>query len=226
MKISLVTAFSIVGVLATGGAALAATTTVRDPVIPSAVTTRKPAPPVTKSKLTPKATIKKLATTVTSTTLAPVVTTTTTLAPVVTTTTTLAPVVTTTTLAPVVTTTTLAPGSTQFDYNISGVGIVTLKQNATSIEVVSVKLVSGWTYETENKGTTRVEIEFANGTKEVEFRARLVDGRIVTEVKVDDDEADEVDEADDDDDDDDDHDDDSDDDDDDDEADDDEGDDD
>ena len=105
MKTSLLTTFSVVGILVSGGAALAATTTVLDTVIPLAVTT-------------------------------------------------------TTTLAPVgTTTTTLAPGLIQFDYNIPEVGIVTLRQNATSLEVVSVKLVSGWVHETENEGATRVKIE-------------------------------------------------------------------
>lgn len=83
------------------------------------------------------------------------------------------------------------------EYNVEGVGLVTLEQTATGLAVVSVKPVSGWTFEVENTSATRIEVEFENG-KSVEFRAELIDGRIISAVNVDDDseEIDEVDEAD------------------------------
>lgn len=106
-------------------------------------------------------------------------------------------VVVNTTVFPAVTTsTTLVPAPSKFAYNISGVGIVTLKQNFASLEVVSVKPVSGWTYVAENESVTRVEIEFENRTKGVEFRAQLLDGRIITAVTVEEKTDDERDDAD------------------------------
>jgi len=194
----------MVGVLATGGAAFAANTTVLESIIPSFQRSSTLAvaetivPFVDLSiesiptggtvfvnttvvesivSLVPTETTVLLETTVPITQLQ--INSTTTVAPAGITTTTLAPAVTTTS-------TTLAPATAQFAYNISGVGIVTLKQDVTGLKVASVKPASGWTYESKNESATRVEIEFKNGTKEVEFRAQLLDGRIITAVTVDD----------------------------------------
>lgn len=193
------------GVLATGGAAFAANTTVLESIIPSfqrssTLAVAETIVPFVNLSIESAATggVVVVSTTVLESTVSLVPTDTTlptaTTVPIaeiqINSTTSVAPAVTTpTTLAPTVTastTTTFVPAPTQFAYNISGVGTITLKQNVTSLEVVSVKSVSGWTPETKNEGTTRVEIEFANGTKRVEFRAQLLDGRIITAVTVDD----------------------------------------
>ena len=228
IKTSIATTLSLVGVLATGGAAFAANTTVLGSIIPSfqrssTLAVAETIVPfvelsinsstiggtavVNTTVLAPTVSFVATETTVPTETTLPItnlqINSTTSVVPAVfpsavTTTTTLASVVTApTTLAPAGTTqSNLAPSTGQFAYNIAGVGIVTLKQNAASLEIVSVKPVSGWTYGAKNESVTRVEIEFENGTKKVEFRAQLLDGRIITAVTVEEETDDETDDAD------------------------------
>ena len=73
--------------------------------------------------------------------------------------------------------------SVQSAYNVEGSGIITLEQNGSSLNVISVNPISGWTYESVNERTNRVKVEFTNGTHRVEFLAELIDGRVVTAVE-------------------------------------------
>ena len=201
IKTSIATTLSLVGVLATGGAAFAANTTVLGSIIPSfqrssTLAVAETIVPfvelsinsstiggtavVNTTVLAPTVSFVATETTVPTETTLPItnlqINSTTSVVPAVNTSTTLTPAITTST--------TLATSTGQFAYNIAGVGIFTLKQNAASLEVVSVKPVSGWRYEAKNESLTRVKIEFANDTKQVEFRAQLLDGRIITAVTV------------------------------------------
>ncbi len=148
MKTSFVTTVSLVGILATGGAAFAANNSALDSLV-SDVTSSTTIPPTS--------------------------------------------------------TTTVAPTQTQSVYDIPGVGIITLNQDAAGIEILSVNLASGWTYDAENDHATEIEVEFENGDQNVKFRAELIDGLVVIAVEADEHDADEneadddADEADDDD---------------------------
>ena len=102
--------------------------------------------------------------------------------------------VTSSTTIPPTSTTTVTPTSTQSVYDIPGVGIITLNQNATSLEILSVNLASGWTYDAENENATEIAVAFENGDQNVKFRAELLGGLVV--IAADDSDADEADEAD------------------------------
>lgn len=147
MKTSLATTLSVIGVLATGGIALAVNTTVLDSTVSSI---EGPSPLAEASVLVSALSVDSTVPAVT---------------------------------APIVTETTVAPTSFQSAYDIQGVGIITLEQNLTSLSVVSVSPVSGWTYKSENERATRIEVELKNGTQRVKFYAELIDGRVITAVK-------------------------------------------
>ncbi|MEO8162906.1 MAG: hypothetical protein ABI590_03915 [Ilumatobacteraceae bacterium] len=83
----------------------------------------------------------------------------------------------------------VASTSVQSAYDVDGAGIVTLAQDGTSLTVVSVLPVSGWTFDTSNEDAAGVEVEFTNGAQHMKFRAELLDGRIVTSVQTEVDEA-------------------------------------
>lgn len=86
-------------------------------------------------------------------------------------------------IAQIATETTVVPASVQSAYDVQGVGIITLEQNATSLTIVSVNPVSGWRYDSTSTGATSVEIKFTNGTRSVMFSAELLDGQVVTAVQ-------------------------------------------
>ena len=134
MKTSFVTTVSLVGILATGGAAFAANNSALDSLVSD---------------------------------------------------------VTSSTTIPLTSTTTVALTATQSVYDIPGVGTITLDQDATGIEILSVDLASGWTYDAENDHATDVDVEFENGDQKVEFRAELIDGLVVVAVEEDEDDSDE-----------------------------------
>lgn len=132
MKTSLATSLSIIGVLATGGVALAANPTVLGPPSSSA------------QGLAPALAVSADSTVPISAT---------------------------------------AQAMVQSAYNVQGVGIITLGQNATALSVVAVEPITGWTYTAANEHSTRVEITFSAGTQIVKFNANLIDGRLVTAVQ-------------------------------------------
>ena len=217
VKASLVTTLSVVGILATSGAALAANTKVLDSVISSvqdSLTLAEAIEPFEDQSIELANTggvvavdttvLDSPASSVPTDTSVPVtdllVGSTTSVVAAVTSATTIAPTP-GATIAPTPGTTvaptpgatvaptpgtTVAPASVQSAYNIPGVGIITLKQDATSLKILSVNPVSGWTYKAENTHATRVEVEFETGHKSVKFRAELLNGRVVVAVSVDD----------------------------------------
>lgn len=126
MKTSLTTSLSIIGILATGGVALAANTTVLGPTLSSA------------QGLAPALTVSADST---------------------------------------------VPVTVQSSYNVQGVGIITLGQNATALSVLAVDPITGWTYKATNEQTDQIEIKFSTDAQMVKFTAELVDGRIVTTVQ-------------------------------------------
>ena len=170
MKTSLVTTLSVVGVLATGGAAFAANSTILD----SIRSTDKTSTALTEAIVPVTALPNVLGMPVLPTSPGDSI--------------------------PAVTEMIVVLDSAQSQYNVEGSGVVVLEQSANGLKVISVVPVSGWTFDAENKSTTRIEVSFENGNKSVEFRAELIDGRIIAAIKVDDeaDEADVIDEADDD----------------------------
>lgn len=129
MKTSLATSLSIIGVLATGGVALATNSTMVDSTL--SVDTTVPV----------------------------------------------------TTTIPQTQTSTTIPAPVQSAYDIQGVGIITLEQDPTNLNVFSVSPGSGWTYVSTSEDATKVELEFTNGTQKVKFTAELLDGRVVTTVE-------------------------------------------
>ena len=154
MKTSLATTLSIIGVLATGGVAMAVNTTVLD----STVSSVEGSPALAEANVTVSA--LSVDSPVPSETVLPMSETT----------------------LPT-SETTLAPTSVQSAYDVEGAGIVTLEQNAPVLNIVSVNPVSGWTYKSTVEDTNRVEVEFTNGTQNVKFTAELLDGRIITAVE-------------------------------------------
>ena len=181
----------MVGVLATGGAAFAANTTVLD-----SVTSSLQVPPTLVEAIVPFANLSigstatggvvvAVNTTVLDSTASSVPTDTSvpeTQVLVGPTTSVVAAV----TPQPTVVPATDAPTSGQSAYNIPGVGIISLKYDSTSLKIISVIPVSGWTYDAEYRDATRVEIEFENDSRSVVFRAELLDGRVVTAISAND----------------------------------------
>ena len=163
MKTSLVTTLSVVGVLAMGGAAFAANSTILD----SNRTSDKASTALTEAIVPATALSNVLAMPVLPTSPGESI--------------------------PAVPEMIVVPDAAQSQYNVEGVGIVTLEKSATGLTVISVNPVSGWIFDSESKNSTRIEVSFENSNKSVEFRAELIDGRIIAAINVDDDNADEVD---------------------------------
>lgn len=159
MKTSLATTLSVIGVLATGGIALAVNTTVLDSTVSSV---EGPAPLA--EALVPIA-AQSVESSVPVDSAMPVL-----------------PTVPGGAVggAPEMV---VEPASVQSAYNVQGIGLITLAQNGTNLDVVSVDPVSGWVYESKNERADRLEIKFVNGTQDIKFTAELLDGRVVTAVE-------------------------------------------
>ncbi len=69
------------------------------------------------------------------------------------------------------------------EYEIPGVGVVTIAQTGSVISIDNVTTKSGYTYSTSEPFPGRLDVRFASSTSEIEFDAQLIDGRIVTVVK-------------------------------------------
>ena len=76
-----------------------------------------------------------------------------------------------------------SPVATLSEYEIPGVGVVTISQTGSSIEIDKVTTTSGYTYKLNEPFPGRLDIRFTSTTTEIEFDAQLIDGRIVTVVK-------------------------------------------
>lgn len=73
--------------------------------------------------------------------------------------------------------------STLSEYEIPGVGVVTISQTGSTIAVHNVSTNSGFTYTTGTPFPGRLDVRFTSTTTEIEFDAQLIDGRVVTVVK-------------------------------------------
>lgn len=73
-----------------------------------------------------------------------------------------------------------APAAVQSQYNIDGVGLVTLAQDAAVLTTVAVEPANGFTFEAKNESDSRVEVRLTKDAKQLVFHAELLDGRIVT----------------------------------------------
>ncbi len=84
-------------------------------------------------------------------------------------------------------TTTIAQGdvavATLSEYEIPGVGVVTIAQNGSLIAIDNITTSSGYTYQSNEPFPGRLDVRFASATTEIEFDAQLIDGRIVTVIK-------------------------------------------
>ena len=200
IKASLVTTLSVIGILATSGAALAANTKVLDSVIPSVQESSPLAEaivPFADQTVEPTDTGEVVAVDTTMLDSPTLSVPTDTSVPITdllvgSTTSVVAAVRPRTTIAPSPGTTvtpspgtTVAPSPLQPVYNIPGVGIITLRHDSTSLKIVSVNPVSGWTFVAKYKNATRVEVEFENDKRSLVFRAELLDGRVIAAVSED-----------------------------------------
>ena len=84
-------------------------------------------------------------------------------------------------------TTTIAQGdvavATLSEYEIPGVGVVTIAQNGSLIAIDNITTSSGYTYQSNEPFPGRLDVRFTSATTEIEFDAQLIDGRIVTVIK-------------------------------------------
>ena len=69
------------------------------------------------------------------------------------------------------------------EFELAGIGVITLQKNVDSLRVLNIKPVVGFTYSSSQQGSDQVRVELHSATQEVEFRARLLDNRIVTDVQ-------------------------------------------
>lgn len=69
------------------------------------------------------------------------------------------------------------------EYEIPGVGVVTVSQTGSVITIDNVTTKSGYTYSTSEPFPGRLDVRFTSSTSEIEFDAQLIDGRIITVVK-------------------------------------------
>ena len=73
--------------------------------------------------------------------------------------------------------------ATLSEYEIPGVGVVTVAQTGSSIVIDNVTASSGYTFKVNEPFPGRLDVRFASATTEIEFDAQLIDGRIVTVIK-------------------------------------------
>jgi hypothetical protein len=82
-----------------------------------------------------------------------------------------------------VTTVTSNETDTQKEFELAGIGVISLKLSATTLAVAKVQTENGFTYSSWQIASDQVRVEFRSATSDIEFRARLIDGRVVTDVK-------------------------------------------
>lgn len=90
------------------------------------------------------------------------------------------------TLAPATTIATAAGGAavtSLSEYEIPSVGVVTVAQTGTVISIAKVTANAGYTYATSEPFPGRLDVKFVSTTKEIEFDAQFIDGRIVTAIR-------------------------------------------
>ena len=77
-----------------------------------------------------------------------------------------------------------APTAAELQFNAGEAGIVLISAANGSLELVSATPNTGWTVaDIEIEGTREINVEFSNGTTEIEFKAEFEDGRVKTRVR-------------------------------------------
>ncbi len=69
------------------------------------------------------------------------------------------------------------------DYELAGIGVVTLQEVGENLTVFEVATSVGFTFSTTQIDSPQVRVDFLSSKQSVEFSARLIDGRIVTDVQ-------------------------------------------
>ena len=70
------------------------------------------------------------------------------------------------------------------EYEIAGIGVIVVQKDGESLKVMNVNPSAGFTYSSLQKSSDQVQVDLASATQIVEFRARLLDGRIINDVQV------------------------------------------
>lgn len=76
-----------------------------------------------------------------------------------------------------------ATASEVTEYELDGIGVVRLEKNEGSLQVLNVEPTAGYSFDSSQISADQVRVEFLSETTEVEFRARLLEGRIITDVQ-------------------------------------------
>ena len=76
-----------------------------------------------------------------------------------------------------------APVVTETVQSAGDAGTVTLSTAGGRLTVTAVAPNAGWTVDTERSAGREVEVTFRNGTRRIEFKAELADGRVQTRVR-------------------------------------------
>ena len=70
------------------------------------------------------------------------------------------------------------------EYEIVGIGVIVVQKDGESLKVMNVNPSAGFTYSSLQKSSDQVQVDLASAKHIVEFRARLLDGRIINDVQV------------------------------------------
>ena len=70
------------------------------------------------------------------------------------------------------------------EFEIVGIGVIVVQKDGESLKVMNVNPSAGFTYSSLQKSSDQVQVDLASATQIVEFRARLLDGRIINDVQV------------------------------------------
>ena len=70
------------------------------------------------------------------------------------------------------------------EYEIVGIGVIVVQKDGESLKVMNVNPSAGFTYSSLQKSSDQVQVDLASAKQIVEFRARLLDGRIISDVQV------------------------------------------
>ena len=77
-----------------------------------------------------------------------------------------------------------APTTAALQFNAGDAGVVEIRSANGSLELVSATPHAGWTLaDIEIEGTREINVEFHNGTTEIEFKAEFEDGMVKTRVR-------------------------------------------
>lgn len=69
------------------------------------------------------------------------------------------------------------------EYELAGIGVIVLQKDGENLKIMNVNPSAGFTYSSLQKSSDQVRVELLSATQKVEFRARLLDNRIITDVQ-------------------------------------------